>query len=81
MVLCLGAFLLEQRWLGEPAKRKLLALWGYYAGKQKEIFDENYMMFKRFNTSALWALLTGISFPLINRSFSRMSSILLILIM
>ena len=81
MVLRLGAILLEQRWVGDPAKRKLLALWSYNAGKQKEIFDENYIMFKRFNTSALCALLTGISFPLINRSFSRMSSILLMLMM
>ncbi|SEN83430.1 hypothetical protein SAMN05660816_01617 [Niastella yeongjuensis] len=79
-VLCFGS-VLEQRWSGRLAKRKLLAIWGHYAGKQEEIFDEVYMMFKRFNTSGLWALLTGISFPLINRSFSRMSSILLIFIM
>jgi hypothetical protein len=79
-VLCF-AFVLKQRWLRSAAKRKLLAIWGNNAGKQEEIFDEVYMMFKRFNTSGLWALLTGISFPLINRSFSRMSSILLIFIM
>lgn len=66
-----------QRCNAKRASRTLLDGERAFADEWIDIPDKwDQMMFNLLNTSCLWALLMGISVPLINRSFSRISSIL-----